>query len=337
MAKTKTQPINRNASPAAYGWCFQVGAGISLMLDYIKDFSRLKMEGASDDIELTLTEGKKLYAQAKSVTQMGEQRSASTVLKKALETLKDDTNNGDVFKLVYITNINNPLSSKTASAFSFGASYDFPILTAADQKTITDKAGADFPTDKFQLQIINFFGEGDNKFQKIKEKIEEFLRVAISDISYSKPLLNSWFETFMVNAADKPDKEKKVDLTKRQVIFPVIAVVIDPPISDAEFNKVSDYENYAEIAQEFRKVIYESTCDYEFIAQVLGDYLDKRKTIADTTNYKYTFTKDEWQNYEKEFASITNAEKRQALVKILLLTIITRNSIIDQIKGAANL
>jgi len=34
-----------NASPSAYGWCFQVGAGITLMLDNIKDFTSIKMEG----------------------------------------------------------------------------------------------------------------------------------------------------------------------------------------------------------------------------------------------------------------------------------------------------
>ena len=43
-----------NASPSAYGWVFQVGAGITLMLDNVKDFTSMKMEGKSDDIEFTL-------------------------------------------------------------------------------------------------------------------------------------------------------------------------------------------------------------------------------------------------------------------------------------------
>ena len=34
--------VDTNASPAAYGWCFQVGAGIKLMLDYVQDFSHIK-------------------------------------------------------------------------------------------------------------------------------------------------------------------------------------------------------------------------------------------------------------------------------------------------------
>jgi hypothetical protein len=333
----KKKKANRNASPSAYGWCFQVGAGISLILDHVRDFTHIKMEGKSDDIELSLGEGKKLYAQAKSVMQIGDQRNAEKNFGNALNVLSEDEQNGDAFKLVYITNIANPLSSKTVSAFQYGHNYDFHFLPTDAKKKIIDKVGTDFPTEKFQLQIINFFGEGKDKFQTIKEKIEEFLRYSIDDKSYSNPLLDNWFTTFMINASDKPDKEKKINLTKKQVIFPVIAVLIDPPITDVEFSRVCDYENYTEIAEEFRKTIYETTCDYEFIAQILGDFIDKRKIAADTANYKYEFTKNEWQNYENEFISIRNVEKRQALIKILLLTIITRNNKINQIKTAVNL
>ena len=329
--------INRNASPSAYGWCFQVGAGISLMLDYVKDFSSIKMEGMSDDIELTLGKRRKIYAQAKSVTQIGDQRSAAKNLSDAMTVLSEDNQNDDAFKLIYITNIANPLSSKHSSAFQYGHSYDFSILPTIDQNKITKKAGVDFSSDKFQLQIIRFFGEGKDKFQGIKEKIEEFLRSTIDNSSYSSLLLDNWFTTFMVNATDKPDKKKKLNLTKKQIIYPLIAVIIDPPINDIEFSKVCDYENYNEVKQEFKRIIDGNICDYEFIGQVLGDYYDKCTTITDKTNYKYEFTRSEWHNYENEFSYISNNEKRQALIKILLLTIITQYNTINDIKKKVNL
>jgi len=337
LSNNNIKSVDRNASPAAYGWCFQVGAGIKLMLDYVQDFSHIKMEGKSDDIELTLGEGKKIYAQAKSVTQMGEQRSATQNLSNALKVLLEDEQNGDAFRLVYITNIANPLSSEMTSAFQYDRTYEFSILSNDDQKRIIDKISNNFPFDKFQLQILNFFGEGDNKFSKIKEEIEAFLRNAIDDKSYSKRILNDWFEILMVNATDKPDKEKKIDLSKKQIIFPVIAVIIDPPITEAEFVRVCDYEDYTEITQDFRKIIYETTCDYEFIVQVLVDYLEKRKYAVDKSNYKFEFTKNEWQNYERGFISIDNADKRQALIKLLILTIIIRNDKLNHIKKAVNL
>lgn len=328
--------VDTNASPSAYGWCFQVGAGITLMLDNVKEFTSLKMEGASDDIEISLDSGK-IYAQAKSVTKIGDQSSASTNLKNALRILSQDSKNGNALSLIYITNIVNPLSSKTDSAFQYNKSYEFSVLPDDAQKKILDKVADDFPTSKFKLYILNFFGEGDNKFQSIKEKIAEFLREAIDDPSYNKRLLDSWFETFMVNASDKPDEQKRLELKKKDVIYPVIVLVIDSPVSENDFNKVCEHDNYADICQQYRKTISANVCDYEFYAEVIGDFLSKRKLAKNTAAYKFDFVKDEWKSYEARFAAISNAETREALIKLLLLTIITQRSKINEIKEATNL
>lgn len=336
MAIIEGQEIDTNASPSAYGWVFQVGAGITLMLDNIKEFISLKMEGASDDIELTMNNGK-IYAQAKSVIQMGDQRSASTNLKNSLRLLESDSRNGDAIKLVYITNIANPLSSKMKSAFQYEQVYDFSTLSSEDQAKITSKVAADFPTDKFQVHILNFFGEGDNKFKNIKEKISEFLREAIDDPSYNKRLLDSWFETFMVNCADKPDEEKSLSLSKRKIMLPVIVLVIETPIGEDEFSKVCDYDDYFEIEQEFRDIINRQICDYEFVAEVTGDFLHKRNQGMNYSQYKYAYVKKEWYIYEKYFDFVKDSAKKEALIKLILLTIITRRSKINKIKEAAEL
>lgn len=330
------KPVDTNASPSAYGWCFQVGAGITLLLDNVKEFTSLKMEGASDDIEITLDTGK-IYAQAKSVTQIGDQRSASTNLNNALRLLMQDACNGDAFRLIYITNIANPLSSSIASAFQYGYSYDYSVLPDDAKAKINKTVGTDFPTDKFQLHILNFFGEGENKFASIKEKISVFLRNAINNPSYNKRLLESWFETFMVNASDKPDNQKKLELKKKDVIYPVIVLVIDPPVSADELAKVCDYDNHAEICQQFRETIYNKVCDYEFFSEVIGDFLSKRNQVSNKATYKYDFVKNEWKNYETQFSAITNAENREALIKLLLLTVITQRSKINDIREATNL
>jgi hypothetical protein len=338
ISRLNSKTANTNASPAAYGWCFQVGAGITLMLDNLKDFSFLKMEGASDDIELTTKAGK-IYAQAKSVVQMGDQRNASTNLKEAMRTLSHDVNNGDAVRLIYITNIVNPLSvsSEISSAFQFDDSYEFSVLPDEAQSKIRELVDDDFPCDKFQLNIIRFFGEGNNKFKSVKDKISEFLREAIDDPSYNQRLLESWFETFMVNAADKPDKEKKLELSKKQIILPVIVVAIDKPIQESEFSKVCDHDNYNEIEQRFRDVINRNVCDYEFYAGVCGEYLSKRREAIDKTNYKYEYVKNEWKSFEPQFSIIKNAETREALIKLLLLTVIKQSGKIEDIRGATNI
>jgi hypothetical protein len=333
---TNGKVVSSNASPSAYGWCFQVGAGITLMLDNVKEFTSLKMEGASDDIELTLDAGK-IYAQAKSVTKIGDQSNASTNLTNALRTLSQDSANGDAVSLIYITNIANPLSSETSSAFQYDRSYEFSVLPDDAQEKIRKKVTDDFPTDKFKLHILSFFGEGDNKFDSIKVKIAEFLREAIDDPSYNKRLLDSWFETFMINASDKPDEQKKLELKKKDVIYPVIVLVVDSPVSENDFNKVCNHDNYAEICQQYRQTISANVCDYEFYAEVIGDYLSKRNQASNKAAYKYDFVKDEWNGYETKFSTISNAETREALIKLLLLTIITQRGKINEIKGATNL
>lgn len=336
MSVIKGKEVDTNASASAYGWVFQVGAGITLMLDNVKEFTSMKMEGRNDDIEITLPAGK-IYAQAKSVTQIGNQNSASKNLNAALELLESDNKNGDAVKLIYITNISNPLSSKEASAFQYEHIYDFSTLSVEDQNKIKAKMSSDFPTEKLQIHILNFFGEGDNKFANVKVKIAEFLRDAIGDPSYSKRLLDSWFETFMVNCSDKPSEQKKLILSKNQIMLPVIVLVIDPPSDENDFKKVCDYDDYEELVQEYRAIIDRRVCDYQYSAKITGDFLQKRNLSAEQANYKYEYIKSEWKQYEQDFFTISDDHKREAVIKLLLLTAITRRTKIKQIKEAANL
>ena len=44
----------RNASASAFGWDFQANSAILLMLENIKDAKRIRVEGADEDIEVTL-------------------------------------------------------------------------------------------------------------------------------------------------------------------------------------------------------------------------------------------------------------------------------------------
>ena len=50
MSIINVKEVDTNASASAYGWVFQVGAGITLMLDNVTEFTSMKMEGKSDDI-----------------------------------------------------------------------------------------------------------------------------------------------------------------------------------------------------------------------------------------------------------------------------------------------
>ena len=45
----------RNASASAFGWDFQVNAAIVLMLENIADAEFVRVEGETEDIEITLS------------------------------------------------------------------------------------------------------------------------------------------------------------------------------------------------------------------------------------------------------------------------------------------
>ena len=56
-----------NASASAFGWDFQSNAAIMLMLQNIDRASKVKVEGQSEDVDITLADGKKLMSQVKAV------------------------------------------------------------------------------------------------------------------------------------------------------------------------------------------------------------------------------------------------------------------------------
>ena len=92
-----------------------------------------------------------------------------------------------------------------------------------------------------------------------------------------------------------------------------------------------------EICQEFRETINRSICDYEFFSEVIGDFLSKRNFATDIVNFKYSYVRNEWKEYESRFYAVKNAETREALIKLLLLTLITQRRKIDSIKEATKL
>ena len=339
--KENIKAKQHNASPSAYGWAFQVGAGIKLMLKYVKEFTSLKMEGKNDDIEITLPQGK-IYAQAKSITQMGEQSGARKTLKDALEVLKDDAKNSDSTQLIYISNILNPLSSSSKrSPFYDGYEriYDFSILPPADQNDLQKLVGSDFPIDQFQIHVIRFFGVGEEKFDGIREEIKGFVQKALGDSSYEYDLWAKWFAMFYLNCTDTPKEEMEFSKTKKEIMYPIIVLAIDPPISIDEFQQVSDYDDYDEIKKTYRKVINDKLFEYEFSSSVLGDYLSKKSHVAidDRSKYKYHFVKETWKEYEENFTSIPADAAREAVTKMTILTTINRADKLEQIGRAANL
>jgi hypothetical protein len=340
--KDKKDIKNRNASPSAYGWAFQVGAGIKLMLEYVKEFTALKMEGKDDDIEITLPDGK-IYAQAKSVTVMGNQSTAMENLKNSLDTLSDDVKkDSNPVKLIYITNILNPLStsSKISPHYEkYGRTYDYSTLPDDDRKKIKNIVGDDFPVEILQIHVIEFFGEGKNKFEGIKENIRAFVRDALDDPSLSDNLFDKWYTLFSLNCTDKPKEDMSFDKNKKEIMYPVIVLAIDPPISSDDFREVSDYDDYGAIVSKYRDMLNQRACEYDFSSSLLAEYQMQKyqKVEGERSRFKFIFVKENWKQYEDSFNQIDSESIREAVTKMTILTIIERAYKLEKIRKAANL
>ena len=74
-------PRTRNASPTLNGFLFQIDVAIYLMIKYIEEVDKIRVEGIKEDIELELTNNKKIMVQVKSQWDNLENKNIYTVKK----------------------------------------------------------------------------------------------------------------------------------------------------------------------------------------------------------------------------------------------------------------
>ena len=113
----------RNASASAFGWDFQTNAAILLMLENIKEADKIRVEGADEDIEITLNDKTKIYSQVKAAAKPDDYAHVIDKLTDALKTLNLDANNGDGNLFTYTTNSPNPFNNQKTMSFFTGKTH----------------------------------------------------------------------------------------------------------------------------------------------------------------------------------------------------------------------
>ena len=90
---------SRRANSVLFGFDFQVNAAIVLMLENMREMDSLRLESDLEDIEIFLSNGKSVLAQAKAVEKSSSDFTNVRVnLKKALESLSEGAYKGNVEK-----------------------------------------------------------------------------------------------------------------------------------------------------------------------------------------------------------------------------------------------
>ena len=333
-----------NASASQFGWDFQYNAGIVMMLKNIKDAKSVRIEGKTEDIELELNDGQKIFGQAKGFVDPADVHNAKAKLSKALETLAEDVKTGRAKSLVYVTNSPNPFNDdKTISRFSGEYSHvPYKDLPKSCQDTIAEmcaKSHITLPMESFSVLVFDFCGDGENRYRIVRQLANELLaELGLSDRGWGTRAVERWQIEFTHNASQK-DLDRTV--TKGDMIWPLVVWACEgkPRVEDIEGFDPGEID---EIEEKYRTLIADNVDRFEFVTKVNAAFDDFRvKSInqADGPAGMYRrFVSSEWSKFRSDF-DLSDCDERvaQGVISIILEKIIRSNRIISRIRQGVRL
>ena len=207
-----------NASASAFGWELQSNAAIMLMLKNIEKASKVKVEGSTEDVEITFSNGKMLMSQVKAVIDPEDHSHVKEKLEAGLRTLNSAAKLSEVEQLVFVTNSPNPFNDAT-TMYKFSSPLNtvpFTELPTACQQMVTDICTAkeyDFDTSILTVCVMQFHGESeDERYKVLSSLTTEFLNnLGVHKIPTNQ-LLTLWQHAFTVNAS-----QKTTSITKKRI------------------------------------------------------------------------------------------------------------------------
>lgn len=325
---------DRNASASAFGWEFQANSAILLMLENIKDAKCVRVEGMDEDIEITLQNQTKIYAQAKAVVNPEDTSNIIAKLEKALETLNDSAKKGDGNLYTYVTNSFNPFNDrKTQSYFQGRTHLYFEELPNTAQKKIEkivkNKGYSVIDLQKFDVRMIPFYGiDLKNRHKEIQACINEFLaEVQVDDPGINVEIMKIWQRDFFLNATKS---ETSISVSKEEMIWPLIVLVVDKTTA-SEYKKDFDDDEIGEIERKYRMIINYNTMSYEMISRVMFGFRKSKKSPKQ-------YVTESWGEY-LDIVNVVQADNeiKESLVKIILYRILNQRKCIIDIKKGVNL
>ena len=172
---------DRRANSVVFGFDFQVNAAIVLFLENISEIESVRLEGNYEDVELGLSDGRYVFAQAKAVTNASSDFShVRENLKKSLKTLAEanDKSKQRAEKLILITNSPNPFNDDASRNCFWGLSrrdYDtLPESAKSLIKQYIEELRLNIDLSVFRIQVVPF--ETDvysERYKAVKREMPE--------------------------------------------------------------------------------------------------------------------------------------------------------------------
>ena len=330
---------NRNASASDFGWDFQHNAAIVLVLKNIKnDFKSVRVEGATEDIEINFNDGETAYIQAKSSQSPEQDTNVKSKLEKALESLNDAGGKKNVKSLVFTTNNHiHPFNHADRDSYISGrTSLKYSELSANSQKIIDDiiKSNdlSNIEKGKLFVEVIPFYGDDeDNRYKEISKSVENFMDDVANRNIAKKQILEKLQLKFQKNASKK---DVNITLTKGDIVWCIIAVICDSgnefltdEMVDEEFD--GDYGLRDSVKETYGFVIEDSSHKFQLISKVLAEY-QKYKMQDKTKKYK-DFIKTNWTLFTSFFPDV-ESDQQKMLIYMILGKIFNNQSVINNIR-----
>ena len=325
---------DRNASASAFGWDFQVNSAILLMLENIKDAKHVRVEGADEDIEITLQDKSKVYAQAKAVEKPDDTSHVIDKLTKALETLCDAAKKGDGSLFTYVTNSSNPFNNQRTLSYFTGRTHlafdELPDVAKKKINEIIQKNGyTDLDVHKLDVRVIPFYGNDlKNRYKEIQACVNNFLAEVNVDVQgVNTDIMDIWQKDLFHNATQS---DTTISISKKKMIWPLIVLVVDKTAAN-EYKRDFNDDEIGEIERKYKMIINQNTMRYDMITRVLSDHSKSKKA-------QKQFVADQWRDYLDIASKIeTDDDTKESLVKIILYRILNQRKYIRDIKRGANL
>ena len=331
---------NNCAAASLFGWDFQINAAIAILIDNIDDVEKIRLEGASQDIEITLSNNEKIYAQAKAVERAGDYSNVKKHLTNALNSLNNTAHSStdEVKQFIYITNSENPMGNMQTMAQFIGPyiRHSYNNLTEKT-KEIVDKAltksEKDVVIDKDKLYIyILSFQHGLNekdRYINVKQLVDDFVESLLENRhGIGAKILDVWQKELLRNGSIS---NTSITLSKHNFTWIIVVKAIEQSLEENSLYREFDISEVQSVKNHFDKIINTSTVRFEFVTAVLSDF---NNYIPNERNEKtQEFINSSWHTYKEEFSLENLSERTQEiLIKIILARIIYQYDTINRMK-----
>jgi len=328
-----------NASDTLFGWDFQINAAIVLMLEDAQYITKVRVEGKTEDIELTLADGGHIFSQAKALVEPSGTKNVRKKLGDALGTLNQASSNTTAKKLVYITNAYNPLNDPTSMMAFYGpARKTFNSLPDSGKKVIdaiiSKKSLNNLDKDKLFIYTLPFEQDLKDRYRVVIEKVKDFITSIKPTLSgIAQGVLDVWLQQLFENATLH---DTAIILSKEDLIWPLIVIMCDNERSNPFIDYMDDGE-YDEISERYKSFIDCKSQKFSFATRVITDFQDFPRSVAKGSELVLDFIDKHWTDYSDEFLSGPVDEVTENLIKVTLYRIIQQRHLINDVKKKVNL